>query len=113
MTKLTILLVKYFSIIMMETCTIYLFLLFPGKDIQWRQNRTTKLTLANIFQLVDVSSMCHGILGMFNKKTSRQCKKVEIFFFFPQVYFFLAQRECLYISGYHGNVSNDYLFPNV
>lgn len=77
-----------------------------------KTNRATKLNLANIFQFLVVSSMCHSILRIFNKKTSRQCKKVE-HFFLPTVYFFLAQCECLYISGYHGNVSNDYLFPNV
>lgn len=47
MAQLTTLFVQYFSNIMMGAGTIYLFLLFPAKDLQWRQNRATKLNLAD------------------------------------------------------------------
>lgn len=47
MAKLTTLFVRYFSNSMMGARTIYFFLLFPAKDLQWRQNRATKLNLAD------------------------------------------------------------------
>ena len=53
--------------------------------------------------------MCHNNLRTFNKKISRQCRITEHFCLPASMFLFSPICLLIYISKYHGNVSNNYV----